>query len=519
MTDQQFLRGTLVIFVTSVILKILGFFYQIITIRLIGSEPVGVLNMAYPFYIAFVILATAGIPLAIAKLIAELTSRGQTAAIRPLMRLAFGIVLLLAGIFLVVGFQVMPAVFHHLQSDERMLWCFYMLLPGIVIVPISSLIRGYFQGLQQMLYPSLGQIAEQTVRLGTGLVLIILLKPYGVRFIAAGLAGGMIAGELAGMLLIVFFYYRSLKKWPHAKVADGFRTIYILREFLRFGVPTTLSKLTSSLDMALEAHLIPFCLLQMGYNQSQATSIYGQVSGVALTLLTIPMVLTGALSTSLLPAISKASAVHHSSEMTSLCSEAMRLTYIFSLPVIVVLIGYGDKLTQILFHITPVTPLLSILACGAIFLYIGQTSIGIMQGLGQTQAVFINNLLGSVVKVVCIYFFVAQNKQGIAGIALAFVLSYIAQSCLNLLSILQRVTIHLSAKQILLPLICGGLMNCLLNWLQGGLPFVQNTSWALLIAIILSGFFYLMLLEITGQFRFCQQLGLSWRRLVQKLST
>ena len=141
MTDHQFMRGTLVLFITSIILKILGFFYQIVTIRLIGTEPVGILNMAYPFYIAFVVLATAGIPLAIAKLIAEQRSRQQTAAIRQTMKLAFGIVFLLSGFFLLTSFCLMPMVFERLGTDPRMSWCFYMLLPGIVIVPISSIVR------------------------------------------------------------------------------------------------------------------------------------------------------------------------------------------------------------------------------------------------------------------------------------------------------------------------------------------------------------------------------------------
>ncbi len=501
MTDHQFMRGTLVLFITSIILKILGFFYQIVTIRLIGTEPVGVLNMAYPFYIAFVVLATAGIPLAIAKLIAEQRSRQQTAAIRQTMKLAFGIVFLLSGFFLLISFCLMPFVFEHLGTDPRMSWCFYMLLPGIVIVPIASIIRGYFQGLQQMVYPSLGQIAEQVVRLTTGLILIILLKPYGVRYIAVGLAGGMMAGELAGMLLIVVFYRHSIKKWPKQTTANPSAISKLLKEIMALGIPTTLTRLTSSLDMAVEASLIPFCLLQMGYNQSQATSIYGQVSGVALTLITIPMVLTGALSTSLVPAISKASAAHRRQEMASLCSEAIRLTYIFSLPIIIVLFCYGGTLTQILFHITQLGPLLRILTLGAIFLYIGQTSVGIMQGLGQTQAVFVNNLLGSLVKLVCIYFFVAQNQQGTSGIALAFVLSYIAQCSLNLLSILKEVSIRLTAPQVLLPLFNCALMLLLLRVLENWLPLLLGPTIGILGAIILSGLIYLTLLIMTRQFR------------------
>lgn len=500
MADRQFMCGTLILLITSIILKIMGFLYQITTIRLIGTEPIGIVNMAYPFYIAFVVLSTAGIPLAISKIIAEQRSLGQITSIRRTMTLAFRIVFLLGSFCTVLSITAVPALFHHLGNDPRMLWCFYMLVPGIIIVPISSVIRGYFQGLQQMSYPSLGQICEQIVRLSVGLLLIIVLKPLGVRYIAMGLAGGMMAGELAGMLLIVFFYRRSVSQFQQI-AADSTSGEKLLHEIFALGVPTTLTRLTSSIDMAIEASLIPFCLLQMGYNQSQATSLYGQFSGVSLTLLTIPMVLTGALSTALVPAISKASAGHRRQEMTALCSESLRMTYIFSLPIIAVLFFQGNTLTHILFHIDQTGSVLQILTIGAIFLYLGQTSVGILQGLGMTRAVFINNLLGSAIKLICIYAFVAQNQLGIVGIALAFVLCYTAQCLLNLLSILKNVSIRLTLPQIALPLLNCALMLMLLFPLHR--LFCQWLGAAIgpLCAISISGLVYLLLLIITRQFR------------------
>lgn len=352
-----------------------------------------------------------------------------------------------------------------------------------------------------MIYPSIAQIAEQIVRLSAGIILVIILKPFGVRFVAMGLAGGMIIGELAGMLLILFFYLYSRKKQPLVSTGEQMvSTQKLLGEIASLGVPTTLSKLTSSIDMAVEASLIPYCLLQVGFNHSQAASVYGQFSGVAMTLLTIPTILTGALSTALVPSVSEANARGQQKEMQRRCSEALRITYIFSMPIIVVLFFQGENLAKMLFHLEGLGIIMQILSLGAIFLYLGQTTIGIMQGLGMTKAVFVNNLLASVAKLICIYYFSVMAKTGMIGIALSFVLSYVAQCLLNLLMILRQVDIRFSWQQIVAPVFLCSIMLLYLRGFQLKMAWLLNGNGLLLGAIVSAGMIYFLLLLLTKQF-------------------
>ena len=86
---NKFLQGTVILLLTSVLLRGLGFVYQMLVVRFAGTESVGLLNMSFPFYIMLVVLATAGMPVAIAKLTAEYVSRGREEQVSAMMRTAF----------------------------------------------------------------------------------------------------------------------------------------------------------------------------------------------------------------------------------------------------------------------------------------------------------------------------------------------------------------------------------------------------------------------------------------------
>ena len=91
---NRFLKGTLILFLSGIILKILGFFYQIYVVRTIGTEALGLVNMVFPYYITLVTIATMGMPLAISRLVAKGEARGVNTG--KIMRTAFAVVLILS---------------------------------------------------------------------------------------------------------------------------------------------------------------------------------------------------------------------------------------------------------------------------------------------------------------------------------------------------------------------------------------------------------------------------------------
>lgn len=493
---NQFLKGTLILFSTSIMLRGLGFVYQMLVVRLAGTEAVGTLNRSIPFYMIFLVLATFGMPVAIAKLTAQYVSQEKKEWITPMMYTATKLIGILSAICLSIALFLMPQLFDALQIETQVIRCFFVLAPGILIVPFCSVLRGYFQGLQQMFYPSVGQMIEQLFRVGSGLILLIYLAPKDVGTMAMCLASARILGELSGCIWLtvcyIFYQFRQKSLEKRREKQESHNALYAL---LSLGFPTTITRLTSTIDMAIEASLVPYCLLLMGYNMSQATGIYGQFSGVAVNLITVPTVVTGALATALIPAISEADAIQQKQIVEMRCHQAISLTWMCSLPVIFILYGYGDSLCQCLFQIEGMGIMMRMLSLGAVFLYLEQTFVGILQGIGWTRTVCFNNFCGSVAKLSGMYYCICILEWGNVGIAGGMVLGYGLQCLMNFIALSRKVMVRIHWWEILLPIGYGKIMMCVIRWLY---ILWDSTQVALLSALLVGGSSYFLLLILTG---------------------
>lgn len=496
--NNKLLQGTLVLLCSSVALRCIGFVYQMLVVRIAGTESLGILNMTMPFYMILVVIATMGMPVAITKLTAQYMETREQAAVTQMMRTAFLLVLALSVLCLIAACCIMPHIFALLHTEQRVRQCFLVLIPGIVIVPMCSVMRGYFQGLQQMLYPSMGQLAEQLIRVVCGIGLIVWVSPKDPLSMALSLGCAAMVGEAGGCLFLGILYVCHRKKQSSVmhKQSNTARMRWC-KPLLSLGLPVTGTRLTSTIDMAIEASIVPFCLVASGCSASQAASIYGQFSGVAISLLTIPTVLTGALGTALIPAISSAYASGRNTALEQYCHQAISLTWTFSLPVIFILYLYGEELGQMLFHITGLGEMMRWLSFGAVFLYLGQTVVGILQGLGMTRTVFINNFCGSAAKLIGMYYCIDRMELGASGIACGMVLGYGLQCMMNVAALGQCVEMRIPWGQILLPAANSLLMVLHLQLWEWILPG-NDTVWMLLRLCFAAGG-YLLVLACTGQ--------------------
>ena len=209
--------------------------------------------------------------------------------------------------------------------------------------------------------------------------------------------------------------------------------------------------------------------------------------------MTIPTVLTGALATALIPAVSEADASRQKQQLEQRCRQSVSITWMFSLPVILVLYVYGEELGQILFKISGLGEMMRILSFGAVFMYLEQTIVGILQGLGQTRTVFINNFLGSAAKLIGMDYCIRTLGWGSNGIAGGMVLGYGLQCLLNLAMLARKVQFALSWKEMLLPVASSFFMLWVIRLCA------SVSAVGLLLAMVAGGLSYLLVLFATGQ--------------------
>lgn len=501
MTGKSFVYGTLILLLGSLFNRILGFTYQVLMIRLIKPEGIGLFTMVYPIYILVLVIATAGIPVAISKLVAEELAVNNPRGAYRIFNICFLILVINSIFFTILCFFGSPLLLEYVFPNPKVYYIFLSLLPGIIIVSLCSAFRGFFQGLQEMAPTAFTQSLEQMVRVFFGLLLAYLLLPRGVEYAAIGASVGVVLGELAGFLsiLIIFFKYRPRPVFclPAPPVEPLSRSA---ARIFNLAFPVTMSRLVSSSLLSVDAVLIPQRLQACGLNLTESTSAFGQFVGIAESLLFTPGIITVSLATSLIPAVSNALAVNNLRLVRSRCEDAIRISLLAGLPSAAVFFTLSEELCDIIFGYPEAGASLKILALGGPFLYLQQATTGILQGMGEASRPFRNLVFASFFKIIGIYYLTGLPELGILGTATAFVTGYMIMAWLNILDIYELTGLKLDFKKHLLkPLLSSAGMGSLILLVKCHLHTNTGSAQFSAALALLSGiFFYFFLLISSG---------------------
>ena len=450
MEKQSFMAGAFVLAAAGILTKIFGALYRIPLTWLIGDEGMGLYGMSYPIYTMLLALSTAGIPVAISKLVSEKITQGNYQGAHRVFRLSFFI---LAG----TGFFFHPPLlgarpwWQGLSGGPRAYYAVVSIAPAVFLVSVMSAFRGFFQGMQTMVPTALSQLVEQLARAATALVLAHYLVGRGIEYAAAGAAFGAVVGALAGLCLLLVYYGRRRSAFLGSSLDPGEESGWELtKRIVTLAVPVSLASLVMPLVQNIDVVIVPARLGVAGYTIEEATALFGQLSQMAATLINLPTIITVSLSMSLVPAISEAYTLGNFDLIRSRVAAAVKVTIILELPAFVGLYILSDEIMTLLYGHPEAGTALAGLAAGVLFLGLHQTTSGVLQGLGRTDIPVKNLLVGAVFKVLLTYILTAQPALGIKGAALGTVTTFIIASSLNLLAIGRLVGFSLEAKEMVL---------------------------------------------------------------------
>lgn len=493
MADKKdsFLKGALILTAAGFIVKILGALYRIPLALLIKDEGMGLYQMAYPIYLILLSISTAGLPTAISKMVSEDAALGRlknayrifivSLAVLASVGLVLTIVLVASAELLAVNVYKNPKAYYPIIS----------IAPAIFFVSVMSCFRGFFQGLQDMTPSAISQVVEQIGRVVAVFILADLLLPYGVEFAAAGAAFGPVAGAAAGLFVLILVYYNRkgylLKKMrlDTSKTLESF--VHIIYRLFFFAIPITLGGLISPFMNMADAAIVSSRLQDAGFSVTRATELFGQLTGMAAPLVNLPVVVTTALSASLVPAISEAMALNNRQMIASRAETGMRLSVIFGLPAAVGMYVLAEPITRLLYKNAEAGISLEILAWGVVFLALTQTTTGILQGIGQTMIPVKNMLFGAVIKVFINYILTGVPYINIKGAALGTVVGYLVPSLLNAVQVVRWTNLKVNLNYMVFkPAFAAAIMGAGVHLAHGQLMilgFSQNKATVLAIAL------------------------------------
>ena len=162
---SKFLKGTLILLAAGLITRVLGFINRIVLARFIGAEGVGLYNMAFPTLILVITITQFGLPVAISKSVAEAIALNDHKKVRKILVISLSITLFLSLLFTPTLIYFTPFLSEYFFTDSRVKWPLLVIAPVVPIIAISSVIRGYFQGKQEMKPAAISQLLEQLIRI------------------------------------------------------------------------------------------------------------------------------------------------------------------------------------------------------------------------------------------------------------------------------------------------------------------------------------------------------------------
>lgn len=447
---QSFFQGTLILIGAGLLTRLLGFIPRIALPRIIGAEGVGLYTMAAPTLYLMVTLATFGLNVAVSKVVAEAEARRDTVRMQNTLRLslAFVLILSLAMTGLMIGLA--PFISHYLLTDPRSYYPLVSIAPIIPIVAVSSVLRGYFQGRQNMVPTAMSSIAEAAFRIVAVLGLAWTFQPYGVAYAAMGAMIGVVLGEFGSLCVLLLYFRRS--KWRDRFTlwnrTSGFvrRHWSLAGDLSRVAIPVTASRLVGNAMYFIEPIAVTQSLAIAGISTAAATSLYGQLEGMAIPLLLMPTAITYSLSVSLVPAISKAAAQGNYSLINRRLYQSLRLAFVIGGPCAVLLYVLAHPLCDLLWRAPEVGRLLEIMAPFSLFLYIQGPLSAALQGLDRAREAMRNSIIGAIVKTMAIFAFATHPRLGIDGVAIAINIGMVLVTLLHLSSLARTISLTLALR-------------------------------------------------------------------------
>ncbi|WP_026889661.1 putative polysaccharide biosynthesis protein [Clostridium beijerinckii] len=447
MKKQSLIKGSIILGVAGILTRFLGLFFRWPLIMLIGDEGIGYYQMSYPLYMFFIAMAS-GVPVAISKMISEKNATNDVYGSFEVMKeSAILMTIIGTGTTLALFFFARPIV-SFLKWDPKAYYSLIGISFAPIVISFVTIFRGFFQGLQNMTPSAISQIIEQIGRVIFGVGLAVFLLPKGIEYSAGGAAFGATAGAVLGGAYLYSNYKRVKKRYAIKRVRSNPE---ILNTILKIAIPISLGTTVSSIMNLIDSILVPQKLLDAGFTNVQSTVLYAQLTGKASVIVNIPLTLSMAICTSLIPIIAENFILKKQKELKSKIDASMKMASVIAIPCTFGLFFLAEPVMKFIFPGRfEGIEILKYLSLTIPFIIITQTTTAILQGTGHYIKPVINLLIGCLIKIVLTWVLVPMEIFNIYGAVLASFGAYLTVSVLNIVMMKFTLRVKLNLYEILI---------------------------------------------------------------------
>jgi len=405
MRKNKLITGTLILTAAGFASRFIGFFYRIFLSRMFSAEQMGIYELINPILALCYALCTSGIQNAISKYTASCI--GPDAKNRQLRVLLSG---LFFSLFLSAGYsfavyRFSDQIAQNLLMEERCAPLLRIIALSFPAACVHSCINGYYYGTHKTGLPAFCQLVEQIFRVGSVFLFWQYSITHPVTFRISAAAVGLVIGEVVSAVLSIVLTWIHFTFHTGAAAFAGFRKAdFSPLSLLIFALPLTFNRVCLNLLSAAEAAWIPVKLTQYGFTDAEALSVYGTLTGMAMTCIFFPTAMTNSVAVLIMPLVSSADAGKNRDYLKRLILKCS--FFCLSIGFVCMLFFYiaGLPLGNLLFHNADAGHFIRSLSFLCPFLYLNTTLFSVQNGLGKTGLTFFANLCAIGIRLFFVFF-------------------------------------------------------------------------------------------------------------------
>ena len=422
---QSFMSGVMTLIFSQLIVKLVGIVYKVYLTNRNGFGDTGnaIYNGGYQIYALLLLISSIGIPNAISKLVSERISIGDYKGANRVFKVSLGILGVIGTIGTLILFFGAEFIANTMMDIPESTITLKILAPAIVLVSISSVIRGYFNGRSQMKPTGYSQSLEQILKTILTIVIVEIAAHASGNNVISMAAGATTATTLSvvGSLFYIIKYYMNRKNEYDLEIygqnvpTKMETTKQVIRRILQISIPASLTSIVTSINKNIDSFTVVRGLKRIT-TPEEAKKLYGILTGKTDMLTALPLAFTIAFATALVPNISAAKARGDKREIGRRIKSSFLLTMLIGMPCAFGLFTFAGPIFSLIFpNASDGASILRAVSMIVIFTTVTQTLSGSLQGLGNYRAPVAGLVLGVIVKTILNIIIIPIKGIGIYG--------------------------------------------------------------------------------------------------------
>lgn len=536
MRKQTFVISAIILTLGGFFAKAIGALYKIPLTNILGSSGMGVYYLIFPIYSLIISLCSSGVSVALTCEVAKCRKIRHKFNEQKLLRVSLLLSFFSSLIFAII-IIFSARYLASLQGNVNAYTGYIAIAPSIILSCLIATLRGYFQGIENMIPTTISLIVEQIVKLGLGLILAHKFCVYGIEYAVLGAVLGVTLSEVVALIIIVInfllykgqldFNFRNICYKPKRKIQvpaiikskrhlvktnyKSKKNHYVcnskwvkytnsvaIKKILKIALPTTLSSILIPISSMLDTFMIINLLFKSGYSMIVSTSLYGLWGGVIQSLISLPTIVISAITTSLVPSLSGLVYKNDTNEIRKKVAFYIKLTWVLSIFMFVCLyvfspdilrFFYGEGLNDgVLNELEIATNMLKISSLSIIYYAFLQTFTSILQTIGKSHVPFLTLLFAVVLRTFMVFVLTQIPSINIYGVVISNIVYLGISDMVLACVIIRKIELNLNGLSLFKPLLYGIILLSVLELshmaLQNVLGYINTTIILALVSLI-----------------------------------